>query len=213
MGFDRAPWMQTCPAESCLAPRFRPHQGERWVRGAERGLAIPGLHPGSTSKGREQNNCRAFLSKINKPLAAAGEFLPKVQSSRLFMAYYFQSRYITGTFDIQALKELTCVIPAPKNLTSHHQRDGQNPLLCQVAGGTGGNPGFLLYWVAAGSRGNPGVLSSESSFQSRGQCDNVCFHSIFQQEGPQNVFFAGQYRGGHLGDNMAQCEKVLSAQS
>lgn len=58
MGFDGAPGMQMCPAESSLAPRFCPHQGERW--GGERGFAVPGLHPGSTSKGREQNNCRAF---------------------------------------------------------------------------------------------------------------------------------------------------------
>lgn len=46
-----------------------------------------------------------------------------------------------------------------------------------------------------------GFLSNESSFQLRGQCDNICLHSIFQQEGPQNVFFAGRYLGDYLGDS------------
>lgn len=125
------------------------------------------------------------------------------------MAFYFKSRYVTGTFDIQVLKKLTSDIQAPKNLTSHNQRDCHNPLLYQVAGGTRGNPGFLLYWVAGGSGGNPGVLSNESSFQLRGQCDNICLRSILQQEGPQNVFFAGRR---YLGDSTLQCEKVLRTQ-
>lgn len=119
------------------------------------------------------------------------------------MAFYFKSKCITETFDIQALK----------NLTSHNQRHCLNPLLYQVAGGTRGNPGFLLYWVAGGSGGNPGFLSNKSSFQLRGQCDNICLYSIFQQEDPQNVFFAERrYLRDYLGDGMLQCEKVLRTQ-
>lgn len=55
-----------------------------------------------------------------------------------------------------------------------------------------------------------GFLSNESSSQLRGQCDNICLHSIFQQEGPQNVFFAGRrYPRDYLADSTLQCEKVL----
>lgn len=107
------------------------------------------------------------------------------------MAFYFKSWSITGTFDTRALKKRTSDIRALKNLTSHNQRDCRNPLLYQVAGG------------------NPGFLSNESSFQLRRQCDNICLRSIFQPEGPQNVFFcAGSYLGDYLGDSTVPCEKV-----
>lgn len=50
-------------------------------------------------KDREQNNCRALESKINKPGAARGELGQEAQSNLLFRAFSFKSRSTTGTFD------------------------------------------------------------------------------------------------------------------
>lgn len=91
--------------------------------GAEVPLWIPphSLHSiwerptaGPCIKDREQNNCRAFESKVNKPGAPQGQLGAEAQSNLLFLAFSFKSRSTTGTFDHQALKKVTSDIQTPR---------------------------------------------------------------------------------------------------
>lgn len=97
-----SPWVQSAPLDPTTFPALC--------------LGAWLCHPCPTAsiKDREQNNCRAFESKINKPGAAQGELRPEAQSNLLFLAFSFKSRSTTGTFDHQTLKKVTSDIQTPR---------------------------------------------------------------------------------------------------